>query len=142
MNKIYHDIQIYSFTLNNYYYAISIVALMCQQFFRVTLSLWKVANDAFGYVWLHLEFWNFIGFYQVHKGWCIKNETHVWASGAFSIHFSEFWIKYVKIYIKFPFIWCTLLFCSLIFIRVTWENVKIHIFYFFIICQKKIARNC
>ena len=69
------------------------------------------------------------------KGWCIKNETHVWASGAFIIHFSEFWIKYVKIYIKFLFIWCTLLFCSLIFIRVTWENVKIYIFQ---ICRKKL----
>ena len=52
--------------------------------------------------------------------------------------FQNFWIKYAKIYIKFPFIWCILLFCSLVFIRATWENVKIYTFYFFQICRKKL----
>ena len=65
------------------------------------------------------------------KGWCIKNETHVWASGAFIINFSEFLNKTCQNLHKN-------LFCSLIFIRVTWENVKIYIFYFFQICQKKL----
>ncbi len=45
MNKIYHDIQIYSFTLSNYHSAISIVALMCQQIFRVTINLSVMADD-------------------------------------------------------------------------------------------------
>ena len=52
--------------------------------------------------------------------------------------FQSFWVKYAKIYIKFPFIWRTLLLCSLIYIRVTPEIVKIYIFYFFQICRKKL----
>ena len=53
-----------------------------------------------------------------------------------SFIFQSFCVKYVKIYKKFPFICCTLLFCSLIINRVTWENVKIWIFHIFQIVEK------
>ena len=53
--------------------------------------------------------------------------------------FWSFCIRYVKIYIKFPFILYTLFSCSLIGIEVTRENVKIYFFNLFQICIKKIT---
>ena len=57
-----------------------------------------------------------------------------------SFIFQSFCVKYVKIYIKFPSIWCTLLFCSLIINRVTWENEKNLNFPFFPNCWKKCKK--
>ena len=74
------------------------------------------------------------------KGWCIKNEMQVWATGVFIIDSLEFLHKICWKLCKIPFILCTLLSCSLIAIEVTTENVKIYFFHFFSNLNKKKSK--